>query len=346
VKESGASGIEPAVKRNLILAALAGGTLTLGLVAAPGHAPLRLVTASSSHEPPAAMVTLGAPETGGPGPSTTVAPVHHRIEEPAEPATTVPGDAHHGSTTTVPAASHDDPTTTVPHEPATTVRHETPHETPHEPTTSSTTPKPSTAGGPLTIGCTTAGTNADVAVHCIWNGVADATTRLVVMREKPGSSSQAIWRTDDVSIRRYDDETAEAGTTYVYRVSAYGPEEHFLGTSNPVRVTPGAGGGVSNEPQPSPSRIALTCTPTGPHAVHCSWEKGPESTVGYRLIRVLADGRNRVIATNDADHRWADDIDVPTGTQTYYVQVVDASGKVIAGGKTEISCCGAGETSR
>jgi hypothetical protein len=320
------------VKRNLILAAIASGTLTLGLVAAPGHAPLRLLTASSTHEPAADVVTLGPPESGGPGPSTTVAAVPHRAEEPVE----------HGATTTVPAASHDEPTTTVPHESTTTV----PHEARHEPTTSTTTPNPSTAGRPLTMACTTSGTAADTAVHCVWKGVPEATVRLVVMRERPGSPSQPIWRTDDVSTQRFDDTAADAGTTYVYRVSAYGPEEHFLGTSNPVRVTPGAGGGVSNEPQAPLVRIALTCAPTGPHTVRCSWGEGPAGTVSYRLIRILADHRNRVIATTDADHRAADDVDVPAGAQTYYVQVVGASGKVIAGGTTEISCCGAAETSR
>ena len=325
------SGIEPAVKRHLILAAVAVGSLTAGILAAPGHAPLRLLTASSSEAPPSGSVTLDEPTTEAPAPPTTEAPT-------PTTSTTAPEGHHEAPPTTVPEEPHHhEPPTTVPEEP----RHESPS------TTSTTAAQKPDTTAKLTMACTTAGTSADTAVHCRWTGVPAGTTKQVIMRERPGTSSQPIAYLDDVAQRSYDDPTADAGVTYSYRVSAYGPDSHFITTSNPVRITPGAGGGTTTTTSPTQlPRFELQCVPTGEHAVHCSWAEGPAATVRYRLIRMLEGQTSRVVAETGLDHRSADDTNVPTGSQRYYVVALDSSGKTIGGGYQEIQCCSSAETSR
>jgi hypothetical protein len=81
---------------------------------------------------------------------------------------------------------------------------------------------------------------------CEWGDIPAGTAEQVMMRETQGPS-QELDRTEDTSVRRYVDDTAEPGVSYAYRVSAYAADGTFLGTSNPVRLTHGdAGGGTDS----------------------------------------------------------------------------------------------------
>lgn len=112
-------------------------------------------------------------------------------------------------------------------------------------TTPGTAPRPAPPSS-LHMTCTTPATADDLTVSCDWSGTPAGTARLVVMREAANSGpSQPLWSTDDPSVTHHDDDTAQAGVTYSYRVSAFDAAGTFLGTSNPVKVTPGAGGGVA-----------------------------------------------------------------------------------------------------
>ena len=60
------------------------------------------------------------------------------------------------------------------------------------------------------------------------------------MREQTGPS-QPLWETDDLGARRHVDDSAQAGVSYAYRISAYDGET-FIATSNPVRLVAGGEG--------------------------------------------------------------------------------------------------------
>jgi hypothetical protein len=112
-------------------------------------------------------------------------------------------------------------------------------------TTPGTAPRPAPPSS-LHMTCTTPATADDLTVSCDWSGTPAGTARLVVMREAANSGpSQPLWSTDDASVDHHDDASARAGVTYSYRVSAFDADGTSLGTSNPVKVTPGAGGGVA-----------------------------------------------------------------------------------------------------
>jgi hypothetical protein len=173
-------------------------------------------TATNEHHEPTTTSTTGAHHDEA---TTSTTVVHH---EPEHPTTTTP-------TTSTTVEHHTEPTTTT-----TVVHHEPEHPTTTTSTTS-TTARPATS--PIHLECTTPHT-ADLRVVCEWGAVPEHTAYIIVMREKTGPS-QPIDRIDDPAVHRYVDETAEAGVTYSYRVSAYTADDTFLGTSNPVKVTPG-----------------------------------------------------------------------------------------------------------
>ncbi|MEA3054727.1 MAG: hypothetical protein QOD30_159, partial [Actinomycetota bacterium] len=212
------------MRRTPLLVAVA--TLAIGGVAfaasRPATAPVGLLAAGGGGE---STTTTEHHEP------TTTTTVEHHVQ-----ATTTTVEHHepeHPSTTTSTVEHHDEPTTTTIVE-----RHEPEHPTTTTSTTS-TTARPAT--GPIHLVCTTPHTN-DLRVVCEWGDVPEHTAYIVVMREKTGPS-QPIDRIDDPTVHRYVDETAEPGVTYSYRVSAYSADDTFLGTSNPVKVTPGPDAG-------------------------------------------------------------------------------------------------------
>ncbi|MCU1374914.1 MAG: hypothetical protein JWO68_2200 [Actinomycetia bacterium] len=289
------------MRRLALLSVLAAAGLTAGLVGGRALAdhPTRLVSSTSFADEPSTTL---------PEPTTTVLPA---------PSTTVPEPEHPGPSTTVPHPEHPTPPTTRPParpEPTTTVA---PRPEPRE----------------LTIGCDSGG--GDPVVACHWDGVPDGTTRLVVMRERPGTPSQPLWSTTDTTARDHVDESAEAGVTYVYRVTAYAGDR-FLQTSNPERIK--AGGG---EPAAPAFTMTLACRATGLDAVRCEWGEGPAGTVRYRLVRSIDDRRGRVVA--ETHDRAANDAAVPAGPQQYYVQAIDSADKVLAVGHAEVDCCTPGD---
>ncbi|MCU1484268.1 MAG: hypothetical protein JWN67_1014 [Actinomycetia bacterium] len=300
------------MRRTPVLAALALAGLTVGIGtghALAGHHPAELVSTSTplGDEPTTSTSTTEAP-TPGTTPPTTSLP--HGEPGPTTSTTVPEGHEHPAPPTTMPPARHEPaPTTTV-------------------------APRPEPAE--LTIGCSSG--DGDPAVACHWDGVPAGTTKLVLMREVPGTGpSQPLWSTDDVAVRDHVDESPTVGTTYVYRVSAYAGDR-YLGTSNPERIK--AGGG---EPAPLATTMRLACAATADDAVRCTWGDGPAGTAGFRLVRTIDDRRGRVIAEVGAAVRSADDHDVPLGSQTYYVQALDGTGKVTAVGRAEVDCCTAGD---
>lgn len=198
--------------------------------------------ATRSTDTPVPLLATGT--AGEHEPSTTTEP----RDEPADGTTSTsavteaPHDEPDHPVTTTTAAPHEEPahpatTTTEHHEPerptTTTVA---PHEEPHPSTTTTTAPRPAT--GPIHLECTTAHTTEDLRVICEWGQVPERSASLVIMREQTGPS-RPIDRIVDVTVHRYVDETTASGVSYAYRVSAYAEDGTFLGTSNPVRLTPG-----------------------------------------------------------------------------------------------------------
>jgi hypothetical protein len=186
---------------------------------------------------------VGLLAAGGSGESTTTTTEHHEpttsttVEHHDEPTTSTTLEHHepeHPTTTTTAAIEHHDEPTT-----STTVEHHEPEHPTTTTSTTSTTVRPAT--GPIHLVCTTPHTD-DLRVVCEWGDVPVHTAYIIVMREKTGPS-QPIDRIDDPTVHRYVDETAETGVTYSYRVSAYSADDTFLGTSNPVKVTPGPDAG-------------------------------------------------------------------------------------------------------
>ena len=191
----------------------------VGLLAVGGSDATTTSTALEHHEPAATSTTTSTIEQPAQHEVTTSTTEHHGTE----PSTTTTTTEHHEPTSTT--------TTTVGHHEATTTS-----TTEHPPTTTtSTTVRPGT--GPIHLECTTPHTD-DLRVTCDWGPVPEHTAYIVVMREKTGPS-QPIDRIDDPSVHDYVDDTAESGVTYSYRVSAFAEDGSFLGTSNPVKVTPG-----------------------------------------------------------------------------------------------------------
>ena len=151
-------------------------------------------------------------------------------------------------------------------------------------------------------------------------------------RRTPGTGpAQPLWSTGDTSERDHVDDSTTIGTTYVYRVSAYGGER-FLGTSNPERIK--AGGG---EPDQLKTTVSLSCEAMSDVDVRCTWGDGPAGTAGYRLARDV-DGRHARVLTEGDVHSFVDR-DAPAGHQLYWVQALDATGKVIGVGRAEVDCC-------
>ena len=101
-------------------------------------------------------------------------------------------------------------------------------------------PRPAPASA-LHLECATpANDGGPASVGCEWNDPPAGTDHWVLMRELSGPS-QPIWETPDLSVRRHVDDTAEAGATYSYRISAYHGDQ-LIATSNPVRITAGGEG--------------------------------------------------------------------------------------------------------
>ncbi|MEA3018992.1 MAG: hypothetical protein QOI47_516 [Actinomycetota bacterium] len=210
------------MNRTTLFAALGAVALAGGVAVATVHADNRaipLLAAGSSAEASTTSTTEAVP-------TTTVVVAHD------EPSTTTT-EAHTTSTTAEPR--HEVPTTTT-----TAAHHDEQRTTTTTTSTTSTTVHPATQGQ-LTMTCGLSGAD-HMTVVCEWSGVPEHTARQVMMREKTGPS-QPIWSTDDTTIRRYEDHTAEAGVTYSYRISAFDAAGTFLGTSNPVRMTPGGTSG-------------------------------------------------------------------------------------------------------
>jgi len=146
---------------------------------------------------------------------------------------TTTGESHKVTTTTTSTSEVHEPTT-VPTS-STTEPHETTSTT-IKATTSTTAP-----AGSLHLACATPAPNsAPSSVVCEWNDPPPGTTRWVLMREQTGPS-QPLWETDDLGARRHVDDSAQAGVSYAYRISAYDGET-FIATSNPVRLVAGGEG--------------------------------------------------------------------------------------------------------
>ena len=301
------------MRRLPVLAALAATGLTVGLGAGHalvGHHPAQLVSTSTPlGDEPTTSTSTSTTEAPTPGTTPPTTSLPHDDAGPTT-STTVPWDEEHPPPTTMPPERHEPgPTTTV-------------------------APRPEPAE--LTIGCVS--DDGDPAVACHWDGVPAGTTKVVLMRERPGTGpSQPLWSTGDVTVRDHVDESATVGTTYVYRVSAYAGER-YLGTSNPERIKSGGG-----EPEALATTMRLACAATGDAAVRCTWGDGPAGTVRFRLVRTIDDRRGRVVAEVGAEVRSADDHEVPLGSQTYYVQAIDGAGKVTAVGRAEVDCCTPGD---
>jgi hypothetical protein len=190
------------------------------------------VTARSGGDPGVPIVAADEP--------TTSSTAH---DDPS--ITTTSWEGSHDTTSTTEAHEHHDSTTTTEfHEPSTTIPHEATTSTTtesHEPTTTTTTDAPPAPTSALHLACATpAHDGGPSSVVCEWNDPPPHTTRWVLMREQTGPS-QPLWETTDLGVRRHVDDSAEAGVSYAYRVSAYNGET-FLVTSNPVRLVAGGEG--------------------------------------------------------------------------------------------------------
>jgi hypothetical protein len=182
------------------------------------------VTAESGDDRGIPILATEAPTT----PST----LH---EEPSTTTLTLLEEPHETTTSTTEAHEPHESTTTVPHESTTTTTKA------HEPTTTTTdAPRPAPTSS-LHLACATpAADGGPASVVCEWNDPPPGTTRWVLMREQTGPS-QPLWETTDLDVRRHVDDSAQAGVSYAYRISAYNGDT-FLATSNPVRLVAGGEG--------------------------------------------------------------------------------------------------------
>jgi hypothetical protein len=263
------------------------------------------------------------------------------------------------STSTRLITSTDEPSpTTIAPSPTTT---EAPHHHDEPATTTTTTAAPHherPQADRMTISCGSG--NGSAAVTCEWSGVLEEANHLVLMREKPGTPSQAIWSTDDADTTRHVDDTAQQGVTYVYRISSY-HDDRFLETSNPVRVK--AGGGetpsptTTAPPASSPSQqwyIKMTCQPDPEHVVVCTWAEPPVAVADWRVVR-RHEHDNEIPIPTTHDRRIIDPTAEPSTTYTYVLNGYDANGHSVVlasatvttgAGSSSVACCTSGADHR
>jgi hypothetical protein len=210
------------VKRTIVLAGIGALVLVGGVAVAASHPsdPPVLARAQEPETTTSSAPPLTLPPTTGT--TFTIAPEVTALTVP-ETATTEPPAPAPDAETTIP------PDTAVP--PATTV--------PPETTTSTTAVRQGQYA--IHLEC---GDGAD-GIVCEWGDLPAGTAQQVMMRETQGPS-QELDRTDDVTVHRYVDDTAEPGVSYAYRVSAFSADGRFLGTSNPVRLAHADAGGSTD----------------------------------------------------------------------------------------------------
>jgi hypothetical protein len=240
---------------------------------------------------------------------------------------TAAGDGPSSTTSSSTTSSTTTSTTEHPSSPPTTFVDAPHRETPHQPTTSTTQAPPA---GQLVLTC--ASGNGGASVVCEWRGVPKDATNVVVLREVSGTPAKAIGSTG-AATTRYVDDTAQPGTAYVYRVSAY-RDEQFLVTSNPVRIGAPASSPststtvVHREASPQQWYIAMTCQPDPVQVVVCSWAQPPVAVAEWRVVRRHA-GDNEIPIPTTSERRIADPTVDPHTTYTYVLNGLDSNGRSV-----------------
>ncbi len=183
-------------------------------------------------------------------------------------------------------------------------------------------------------------------VLCRWSRPTVDSAELLVLERNSGEGFEAIWRTDNLSRRRYFDQKVEFGQRYRYRVRVYD------GNKNLVAASRANGAGV---PIPDFELMKLHCSgsivPTpvlstdvapdridevrpdiypGRKIAKCEWSEVDGEVKAYQLWRIVNRGHRELVGTYDAGTTAARDM-VPNDAHVvrYAVLALDEDRSII-----------------